>query len=131
YYMKDERTPIRSLRTAGEKLAALAQDLDLAFFEYWPSDYAGHRQDKSGALELLENFDRMLEGLLASWQDEEGLILITSDHGNMEDISTRRHTANLVPGLVIGSPALRQTFCQGLTTLADVTPAILRFYPSK
>jgi bisphosphoglycerate-independent phosphoglycerate mutase (AlkP superfamily) len=55
--------------------------------------------------------------------------LITSDHGNMEDLSTRRHTYNAVPALVIGSADLRQRFCADLETLADVTPAILRFYP--
>lgn len=130
-FLKDPNAPIRTLHQAGEKLAALTQSHDLAFFEYWPSDYAGHRQDKNDALELLENFDQVLGGLLDHWQDDDGLILLTSDHGNMEDISTRRHTANPVPGLVVGSPALRRQFCQNLATLADITPAILRFYPPK
>lgn len=130
-FLKDERVPVHSLHRAGEELAALAQSYDFAFFEYWPSDYAGHRQDKADAVELLENFDGVLGGLLSAWEDDRGLILITSDHGNLEDLGTRRHTANPVPGLVIGSPELRRQFCQGLTTLADVTPAILRFYPPK
>ena len=131
-FLNDERTPIRSLPEAGKKLAELAQSQDLAFFEYWPSDYAGHRQDKAEAVTLLENFDQMLGGLLENWDDDEGLILITSDHGNLEDLNTRRHTDNPVPGLVIGSPEKRQIFCQGSpTTLADVTPAILRFYSPK
>lgn len=130
-FLKDDRAPIRTLPEAGKKLAELAQSVDLAFFEYWPSDYAGHRQDKGDALTLLENFDQMLGGLLENWDMTTGLILITSDHGNLEDLSTRRHTANPVPGLLIGSPENRQIFCQDLNTLADVTPAILRFYPEK
>lgn len=123
-------TPLYSPHQAGEQLARLAFELDFAFFEYWPSDYAGHRQDKSAAVALLETFDGVLGGLLEAWDDQAGLILITSDHGNLEDITTRRHTANPVPALVVGAPALRERFCRNLVTLADVAPAVQQFYPS-
>src|SRR3972149_215545 len=62
---------------------------------------------------------------------EQGLILVTSDHGNLEDLSPRHHTNNPVPGLVIGAKALRQRFCQGLKDLCQITPAILHFYPPR
>ena len=110
---------------AGEKLAQLAAGYNLAFFEYWLTDYAGHKQDQHGADEILETFDQMLGGLLAAWSDEQGLILITSDHGNMEDLSTRRHTANPVPALVIGGAKQRARFTSRLQDLSDVAPAIL------
>jgi bisphosphoglycerate-independent phosphoglycerate mutase (AlkP superfamily) len=74
---------------------------------------------------LLEVFDQVLAGLLANWKDEDGLILITSDHGNMEDLSTRRHTANPVPGLIIGDLDVRREFTRNLTDITGVTPAIL------
>lgn len=122
-------SPLMEAAEAGRRLAAVAASYDLAFFEYWPSDFAGHRQDMEAATALLTNFDAVLGGLVEAWPHDEGLILITSDHGNMEDLSTRRHTANPVPGLVIGSPDLRQRFCADLETLVDVTPAILGFYP--
>ena len=48
--------------------------------------------------------------LLDTWADEDGLILITSDHGNLEDLSTRRHTTNPVPLILIGASHLRQPF---------------------
>jgi len=123
--------PVMEEREAGHKLAELATSYDFAFFEYWLSDLVGHRQEEENAITLLESFDGVFGGLLEAWDDEQGLILITSDHGNMEDLSTRRHTANQVPGLVIGSPELREAFCAGLHSLADVTPAILQFYPEK
>ena len=122
-------TPVSTPEQAGRNLARLAASYDLGFFEYWPSDYAGHRQNWEDAVELLEQFDRVLGGLLEEWDDQQGLILLTSDHGNLEALDTRRHTANLVPGLVIGSAEMRQKFVRGLRTLADVTPAILQFYP--
>lgn len=112
---------------AGGRLAGLAQGYDFALFEYWLSDYAGHRQDMESAVRLLEDFDQVLSGLLAAWDDRQGIVLVTSDHGNLEDISTRRHTANPVPGLVIGAPELRNSFIEGLDNLTGVSPAILNF----
>lgn len=123
--------PVAKTEAAGKRLAVVAQSYDLAFFEFWPSDYAGHHQDRQGAIDLLEHFDGVLAGLLEAWDDEQGLILITSDHGNMEDLSQRHHTTNPVPALVIGSQSLRDKFCAQLKNLSDVTPAILQFYPSK
>jgi 2,3-bisphosphoglycerate-independent phosphoglycerate mutase len=120
-------TPVLTPPQAGERMAALAAAYDLTFFEYWPSDYAGHGQDMAAACILLETFDKVLGGLLEAWADNQGLILITSDHGNLEDLSTRRHTGNPVPALVVGAKPYRQRFVAGLHDLTDITPAILDF----
>jgi 2,3-bisphosphoglycerate-independent phosphoglycerate mutase len=121
-------TPLLTPEQAGERMAILASQSDLSFFEYWLSDYAGHKQIMDAACNLLEAFDRVLSGLLSAWDMENGLILITSDHGNLEDLSTRRHTRNPVPALIIGSPQLRQTFTQNLVDLTSITPAILNLF---
>jgi bisphosphoglycerate-independent phosphoglycerate mutase (AlkP superfamily) len=76
----------------------------------------------------METFDTMLGGLLSTWEDGDGLIFITSDHGNLENTSTRGHTKNFVPGLVIGPEDLRREFTRSLTDLTGVAPAILRFF---
>ena len=123
--------PLLTQAHAGVRLAELAAGLDLAFFEYWLSDYAGHGQDMPAALSLLATFDQVLGGLLAAWDDEAGLILVTSDHGNLEDLSVRGHTTNPVPALVIGAPSLRRPFTEGLHDLADVAPSILRLLTRK
>ena len=118
-------TPTLTLHQAGERLVSLCNSVDLAFFEYWLSDYAGHRQDMGEAAELLEMIDGVLGGLFENWDDESGLILLTSDHGNLEDLSTRRHTRNPVPALLVGSTEIRQRFAANLSTITDITPAIL------
>jgi 2,3-bisphosphoglycerate-independent phosphoglycerate mutase len=120
-------TPVLSPIEAGRRLAELAGKQDFSLFEYWLSDYAGHSQDMQAACGLLESFDQVLQGLLDGWDDMSGLILITSDHGNLEDLSTRRHTANPVPGMVIGATELRRRFTDGLHDLTGVTPAIVEF----
>jgi hypothetical protein len=123
-----EGIPVLSHYQAGERLAQLAEDYSFSFFEYWLSDYAGHAQDMPAAIRLLEQFDQVLAGLFEVWDHQQGLILITSDHGNLEDLSTRRHTDNPVPALVVGSSELRREFTRGLVDLAGVAPAILRFF---
>jgi len=119
-------TPLLTPAQAGERMARLSAACDFTFFEYWPSDYAGHYQDMAAACGLLETLDQVLGGLLAAWDDEAGLILITSDHGNLEDLSTRSHTTNPVPALLVGAPRLRHTFAAGLHDLTDVAPAVMR-----
>jgi 2,3-bisphosphoglycerate-independent phosphoglycerate mutase len=126
--------PLLSLNEAGERLSILSSGYDLAFFEYWITDVAGHQQDMQSACNLLENIDGVLGSLINSWDFNSGLILITSDHGNLEDLSTRRHTRNDVPLLLIGSPALRERFIGELNqarrlrekfNLTDIYPAII------
>lgn len=119
-------TPVLEPAQAGKRLASLAQKVDFAFFEYWLTDYAGHGQNMEQAVSLLEGFDQVLGGLLEAWEDEAGLVLVTSDHGNLEDLSTRRHTENPVPALLIGAPGLRQRFAQGLTDLTGVAGKIMQ-----
>jgi hypothetical protein len=120
-------TPVLSPYAAGQRLAELAANQDFSLFEYWLSDYAGHSQDIEAACKLLETFDQVLDGLLEGWDDSSGLILVTSDHGNLEDLSTRRHTMNPVPALVIGAPMLRERFTKGLHDLTHIAPAIMDF----
>jgi phosphopentomutase len=74
------------------------------------------------AVEQLETFDGVLEGLVKNWDTDSDLILVTSDHGNMEDLSTRRHTDAKVPVLVIGEK--HQRFTNGLADLTGIAPRI-------
>lgn len=113
-------------RQAGQCLGKLAQKYDLAFFEYWLPDYIGHCQDRTNALQLLETFDNVLDGLLEVWNIFDDLILITSDHGNLEDLSTHRHTHNPVPALLIGSSVNRMVSHNNLHDITDITPWLMQ-----
>jgi hypothetical protein len=115
--------PVMEATYAGAKLASLAKNYDFSLFEYWASDYAGHKQQMDNAIELMETFDAVLGGLMQAW-DDEGLILVTSDHGNMDDLSTRKHTPANVPALVIGNKTARDEFMRDMKDLTDIAPAI-------
>ncbi len=123
--------PVLAPYDAGRRLADLASQFEMSWFDYWPSDYAGHRGVMADAVSLLELFDQVLRGLIDVWDDAAGLVVITSDHGNLEDLAKRGHTLNPVPGLLIGSRALRRGFSRGLMDLTGFAPAVLRtIYPS-
>lgn len=116
-------TPVYGPREAGQHIARVARNYDFAFFEHWPSDYIGHRGDLTEARQHLELLDAVLAGMLEAWDDEAGLIVVTSDHGNLEDVSHPHHTLNPVPTFVIG--AARHVFARQLTNLTHFAPAIL------
>lgn len=118
--------PVYSPEQAGQKLAEIASKYDFSLFEYWASDYAGHKQDMDSAVRQLETFDGVLKGLFGSSGCKPDLLLITSDHGNMEDLSTRRHTAADVPLLLFGDKSLRQEFQKDIHDLTGIAPAISR-----
>ena len=127
-------TTVMDAHQAGRKLASLAMDYDFSLFEYWASDYAGHKQQMDNAIALMESFDGVLGGVdeerrklvlsNAEGMKDELLIVVTSDHGNMEDMSTRRHTDAMVPALVIGEMAAREEFTRDMTEITDIAPAI-------
>lgn len=117
--------PVLEPGAAGKRLAQLANQYDFSLFEYWASDYAGHKQDMKWAVEQLEVFDGVLGGLLEGWKDVPGIVLITSDHGNMEDLSTRRHTDAKVPVLLIGPSEARAAFASSLTDLTGIHDRIM------
>ena len=115
--------PLFEPEAAGKELANLASQYDFSFFEYWASDYAGHKQDMPWAVKQLETFDGVLKGLLANWDNANDLILLTSDHGNMENLGTRKHTAAHVPLLLFGEKTKRDAF-KDVSNLTGIAPAI-------
>ncbi len=101
-----EHMPLRTPEESGRVVAHLLREHDLVFVEEWATDLVGHRQDREMALRLLHALDRFLRGVLEHLDWQRDLVLITSDHGNMEDLTSRRHTLNPVPTIVIGRRGL-------------------------
>jgi phosphopentomutase len=56
----------------------------------------------AAAVEHLELIDGAIGGLLDGWDDRQDLLIITSDHGNIEEKDHRQHSRNPVPTIVVG-----------------------------
>lgn len=91
-------TPAR----AGAALGRIALAHDFTLYEYFLTDFAGHRQNMGRAVRYLEDIDAALGAVLDYYDLERNLLILTSDHGNVEDLSTRSHTKNPVPLVVAG-----------------------------
>ena len=124
-YLGYKEMPQLTLHEAGQRIAAIAHTYHFSFFEHWPSDRAGHRGSLADAAKHLEMIDTAVGGLLADWDDEHGLLIITSDHGNIEDKSQRQHTYNPVPTILVGQN--HAALAEQIHNLADIAAVIRQF----
>ncbi|MEM8860110.1 MAG: hypothetical protein AAGD96_17400 [Chloroflexota bacterium] len=123
--LKYEDAPLYTLPEAGEKIAKLAADYRFSFFEHWPSDRFGHRGPLEDAREHLEKLDQVYSGLIPAWDDENGLLIITSYHGNIEDKGRRTHTLNPVATVVVGQG--HEAIADQIHDLTDIAKAVRTF----
>jgi len=72
----------------------------------------------------LELIDAALGGLLAAWDDARGLLIITSDHGNLEEKGHRQHTRNEVPTILVGRD--HAAHAAAIHDLTDIAPVVRR-----
>ncbi len=117
--------PVLSGFEAGRRFYEIGRSYDFTLFEYFFSDKAGHSQKMKSAVDVLQRMDGFLAGVLDSFDDRNDILMFVSDHGNIEDLSTRSHTRNPIPLIVIGDR--RKFFSDKIKKLTDVTPAIASF----
>ena len=112
-----KRFPIQTPYKRGEDLAKMAQ-YDLNIHEFFLTDKAGHDQSWEMAKWCINTIEEFLDGLVKSIDPEKYLLLITSDHGNMEDLSTRQHTFHAVPTFAYGKYAKKAV--KQIQSLTDI-----------
>ena len=115
--------PVLDPIEAGARLGGLAASHRLLLYEHFLTDLAGHTADVRKGAERAAVLDAFLWALLEGVDLDRQSVLLTSDHGNLEDCSTRSHTRNPVPAFVWG-PAVG-TLPDRLRSITDVTPAVL------
>jgi len=117
-------TPVLTSREAGSTLAGLACAQDFSVFDGWLTDDAGHSGDMQAGLAVLEVLDTVMGQLHAAGEKEGLLTVITSDHGNLEDLRERGHTSNPVPTLILGPRELREEVAAHMADLTGLAPAV-------
>ncbi len=110
---------------AGAALSVLA-DHDFVFFEYYLTDHAGHGRSRKEAAAILSTLDRFVGRFVRDMDPSRDTLIMTSDHGNFEDLSTKQHTLNPVPFISAGLGHDR--LARSVRDLTDIVPAILEYY---
>ena len=114
---------VRTEAEAAEVLAGIVSENRFTLYEYFITDKVGHEQDMPKAKEVLTSLALFIRELLARLDLKRTTVILTSDHGNIEDLSSRNHTLHAVPTIVWG--AQREPVAARIKTLADITPAIV------
>jgi len=113
----------RTPEEAGDVLGSIVANHRFTLYEYFITDKVGHAQDRDSARLVLRNLARMIRRVLANIDFMSTTMILTSDHGNIEDLSTRSHTLNPVPTMIWGAGS--QQVANRISSLADITPAIV------
>jgi len=117
--------PLFTPEEAGRVVAANAATYDFSLFEYFQTDRAGHKCSLSLAYAELQKLECFLLALLRHFDLARSLVMVVSDHGNLEDSIRRGHTTNPAILLAWGKHAGR--ICLGMNSLLDVYPAVFTF----
>ncbi len=105
---------------------------DLIICNYANPDMVGHTGVMAAAIAAVEFIDKCLGRLRLSVEKANGVLLITADHGNIEQMRDPKtgepHTAHTVldvPIVVVGSARSKRAFTLENGRLADVVPTLL------
>ena len=120
---RGETVKSRTPEEAGEVLANIVAQNKFTLYEYFITDKIGHAQDREAANRVLPMLARFIRTLLAKLDLERSTVMLTSDHGNIEDLSVRNHTLNRVPTIVWGKN--RERIAARIRSLSDITPTIV------
>ncbi len=113
--------PVLTPRESGRRLGQIATGAEFTFFEFFLTDLAAHGRIPLSADAVVTMVDDLLAGVLDA-VDGTATVLITSDHGNLEDGRSTAHTTNPVPTIAIGPG--RGAF-RAVRSLIDIAPAIM------
>jgi len=114
--------PLIAPQQAAEHLIQIALAHDFTLFEFFLTDLAGHSRDIQEAVSTLGMLDAFLAPVCAMAAEQEILLVLTSDHGNIECMEAHGHTTNPVPLAAIGPGA--EVLMRDAGSLLDVAPRI-------
>ena len=115
--------PLFSTGEGAEILSGLAKTHRFTLYEHFLTDKIGHDQDFDWAARHLPALARLIRETLARIDLERTTFILTSDHGNIEDLSVRNHTLNDVPTIIWGRQ--KEETARRIRDLADISPAIV------
>lgn len=123
-FRRDPVTPAIAPEVAGERLAAIGAQHHLTLFECYLPDYVGHSQDFAQAKAVLRLVDTFIASIVKHLPRDVTLV-ISSDHGNVEDLAHKHHTLNPVPLIAIGPQAAEFATVSDIT---GITPKMLKLF---
>ena len=101
---------------------------DCIILNYANPDMVGHTGNLEAAIKAIETIDECVERVVLAIEEKNGIILMTADHGNAEQMIDYKtgephtaHTTNVVPLVLIGVEGVQLKTGK----LADLAPTML------
>lgn len=107
-------------------LLGIAAGYDLTMFEYFQTDRVAHKGSREDVKGILALFDAFLAGVIPFARQEGNLLVLTSDHGNIEESGSSLHSGNPVPLVAVGRGA--ELLKREAKSILDVAPLLVRLY---
>lgn len=109
--------------TAADRALDTMSRFHFTLVEHFLTDMAGHARDFAMAGRLLDILDRFCARLIDRIDPLTQTLLVTSDHGNIEDLTIHTHTKNPVPLVAAGRKS--RAIVERCRSITDVAPAIM------
>ncbi len=119
-------TPIISPEEAAQNFYAISRNYSFTLFEHFMTDIAGHSLNMDMSIKRILILDKFLHALLTLIDYNNDILVITSDHGNIENMSIKTHTLNKVPFIFLGNKAA--SLSTRMVSLIDIMPAVLNLF---
>lgn len=126
----DLKPEMSAIEITEQTITSIQQEkYDFIILNYANCDMVGHTGNIEATIKAVETIDHCLNLLVTEILKHNGIILITADHGNAEEMLDEKgemltsHTTNPVPFIIIQQGA-KITLNEG--TLSDIAPTILK-----
>ena len=147
----DQQPEMSAIEVAQEVNKALdSEKYDFIIVNFANPDMVGHTANLDASISACETVDKCLGKVVGNVLAHDGVILVTADHGNSEQMinlqtgnKDKEHTTNPVPFFIIGKDFQGQTglagdppegdlsLMQPVGVLADVAPTVLKLLEVK
>lgn len=106
---------------------------DLIVINYANGDMVGHSGKMDATVKAIETLDECLNKIYLEIQKNNGILIITADHGNAEYMFNAKtnsphtsHTLNPVPFILVGNKFFQSKIKLDKGNLSDIAPTILK-----
>lgn len=128
YDMKPEMSAYEITKTLVEEIGK--EIYDVIIINYANPDMVGHTGNFEATVKAVEVVDECIKKVVDAVLEKQGVIIITSDHGNAEEMVDAEknsphtaHTSSPVPIVILGLK--EQKILKGGGSLRDIAPTIL------